>query len=55
MTKRYYFDTSIGLDLFETRNEINLPKGLFAEKLIAKIISEDKIIAYSNAIIDELI
>lgn len=53
--KRYYFDTSIWLDFFEDRNEPNLPKGEWANKLINKIISEDSKIIFSEAIKDELI
>lgn len=53
--KRYYFDTSIWLDFFENRNEPNLPKGEWANKLINKIISEDNKIVYSDAVKDEII
>ena len=53
--KRYYFDTSIWLDFFENRNEPNLPKGEWANKLINKIISEDNKIAYSDAVKDEIV
>ena len=53
--KRYYFDTSIWLDFFENRNEHNLPKGEWANKLINKIISEDNKIAYSDAVKDEIV
>ena len=55
MTQRYYLDTSIWLDFFEDRDEPNLPKGKFAEKLISRIISEDKRIVYSDAVKDELL
>ena len=55
MTQRYYLDTSIWLDFFENRDEPNLPKGKFAEKLISSIISEDKRIIYSDAVKDELL
>lgn len=50
----YYFDTSIWLDLFENRNEPNLPKGKWADELVAKIIKEDGRIVYSNLTIREL-
>ena len=49
-----HFDTSIWLDFFEYRDEPNLPKGMFAEKLVNKIIVEDERIVYSEAIKDEL-
>ncbi len=55
MSKRYYFDTPIWLDFFENRDEPNLPKGEWANKLIDKIIAEDKRIIYSDAVKDELI
>ena len=50
----YYFDTSIWLDLFENRDEPNLPKGRWANELVAKIISEGGRIVYSNLTIKEL-
>ena len=53
--KRYYFDTSIWLDFFENRNEPNLPKGEWTNKLINKIISEDNKIFYSDAVKDEMV
>lgn len=46
--KKYYFDTSIWLDLFENRDEPNLPKGRWAKELIEKIIAEDSKIVYSD-------
>ena len=54
MEGRYYLDTSIWLDLFENRNEPNLPKGDFAQNLIDKIIKEDSKIVYSDAVKDEI-
>ncbi len=51
---RYYFDTSIWLDLFEDRNEPNLPKGKLVEDLINTIVKNNDIIVYSDLIIDEL-
>lgn len=54
MTKKYYFDTSIWLDFFENRDEPNLPKGEWVNKLINKIIAEDNRIIYSDHIIVEL-
>jgi len=35
---RYYLDTSIWIDLFEKRDEPNLPKGTWAQNLFDKII-----------------
>lgn len=55
MTEKYYFDTSIWLDFFENRNEPNLPKGDFVERLINKIVEEDNKIVYSDAVKDEMI
>ena len=52
---RYYFDTSIWLDFFENRNELNLPKAGWVEKLINKIIKDDDKIVYSDVVIDELL
>ena len=52
--KLYYFDTSIWLDLFEDRDEPNLPKGKWVHELIRKIISQDDKIIYSDAVMDEL-
>ena len=51
----YYLDTSIWLDIFEDRDEPNLPKSKYARELINKIvIRRDKIII-SNAIYEELL
>lgn len=55
MNKKYYFDTSIWLDLFENRDEEHLPKGKYAWELMKKIIVEDAVIVYSDFIITELI
>lgn len=52
---KYYFDTSIWIDLFEDRNEPNLPKGEFIKRLLIKITNESHIIFYSDLIIKELI
>ena len=52
--KKYYFDISIWLDLFEKRDE-RLPKGKFAKELIEKIIKEDSIIFFSDVVIYELL
>ena len=54
MLNRYYFDTSIWLDLIEDRDEPNLPKGLWAQKLFGKIILDDSKILYSDMTISEL-
>jgi len=53
--KKYYFDTSIWLDLLENRNEPNFPKGEWAQKLVEKIIENDGKIIYSDNNIVELI
>ncbi len=53
--EKFYFDTSIWLDLFENRNEPNLPKGKWASELVSKIIKNDDIIIYSDNNIFELI
>ena len=52
---RYYLDTSIWLDLFEDRNEQNLPKGKYAERLMNKIVSENCLIVLSDIVKGELI
>ncbi len=54
MEKRYYFDTSIWLDLFEDRDEPNLPKGKWAHELVEKIIKDNDIILYSDNNLIEL-
>ena len=48
MEKRYYFDTSIWLDLFENRDEPNRPKGKQIRDLVKKIIQENDIILFSD-------
>jgi predicted nucleic acid-binding protein len=52
--KKYYFDTSIWLDFFENRDEPNLPKGEWANKLINKIVKNDDRIIYSDNNVYEL-
>jgi len=54
VSKKYYLDTSIRLDLFEERDEPGLPKSILAERLITKIIAEEGAIIYSMAVLDEL-
>ena len=54
MVKKYYFDTSIWLDFFENRDEPNLPKGEWANKLINKILKNDDRIIYSDNNVYEL-
>lgn len=49
-TENFYFDTSIWLDLYENRG-IN---GLYAKKLLEKLILENKTIFYSDINIVEL-
>lgn len=51
---RYYFDTSIWLDLFESRDEWHLSKGKIAAALMQKIITRGERIVYSDAIVQEL-
>lgn len=51
---KYYFDTSIWLDLFEGRDEPGLPKGRFARELINKIMKSDDIILYSDVVMAEM-
>jgi len=48
MTEKYYLDTSIWLDLFENRNEPNLPKGELAHKLFNKITENNDKLFYSD-------
>jgi len=52
---KYYFDTSIWLDLLEDRNEWGLPKGEYAEKLLVKIISKNDRIVLSDIVAEELV
>ena len=54
MPKKYYFDTSIWLDHFENRNELHLPKGDWAHRLMNKIINSDDRILYSDMVLIEL-
>lgn len=54
MEKRYYLDTSIWLDFFETRDEPHMPKGLWAHELLKCIIQNDSRIIYSDIILLEL-
>src|SRR3989338_2738312 len=54
MTQRYYFDTSIWLDLFENRDEEHLLKGKHVWALMKKILAEDSLIIYSDIIVEEL-
>ncbi len=51
---KYYLDTSIWMDFFERRNDQNLPKGIFAKRLLEKIVAENSEIIYSDALEDEL-
>ncbi len=50
----YYLDTSIWLDLFEDRDEPNLPKSKLAKNLISKIIQNKDEIIFTEIILDEL-
>ena len=54
MERRFYFDTSIWLDFFEKRDEVNLPKSTWARRLISKIISKNDKIVYSDLTVIEL-
>ena len=54
MPKKYYFDTSIWLDFFENRNELHLPKGDWARRLMSKTINSDDRILYSDMVLIEL-
>ncbi len=51
---RYYLDTSIWLDLFENRNEPNLPKGIFAKKFMELMITAEEELIYSDIVDIEL-
>mgnify|MGYP001595781821 CR=1 FL=1 len=51
---KYYLDTSIWLDLFESRNEPHLPKADYAEAFIEGVISKGETLIYSNAVKVEL-
>lgn len=52
---RYYFDTSIWLDIWENRDEANLPKGSNARKLLKRIIQSNEEIVYSDIVVSELV
>src|SRR3989344_9041411 len=52
--KKYYFDTSIWLDLFEDRNKGSFAKTTIARKLLDKILRDNGVIVYSGFIILEL-
>ncbi len=52
---RYYFDTSIWLDLFEAREEHHLHKYTYIRQLLEKITHCDDAIIYSKIVINELI
>ena len=54
MTEKYYLDTSIWLDFFENRNELNLPKGDWAHKFLDKVTENNNKIIYSDIVILEL-
>ena len=51
---RYYFDTSIWLDLFEERDEPGNPKSKVAQELLNKCIREDILVLYSDNTLIEL-
>lgn len=52
---KYYFDTSIWIDIFEDRKEPDLDKGLIARRLINKIRNFNDKIIHSKLIYSELI
>lgn len=54
MAGKHYLDTSIWLDFFENRNEPNLPKGDWAQKLLNKITENNDKIIYSDIVVLEL-
>jgi|TARA_Y100000294_G_C8555945_1_gene337196 predicted nucleic acid-binding protein len=54
MAEKYYLDTSIWIDLFEDRNEPNMPKGRWVQELVTKIIETNSKILYSDINIIEL-
>lgn len=54
MPRRFYFDTSIWIDLFENRNEPNFPKGQLVLKLLEKILKINSQVIYSELNIEEL-
>ena len=49
MAEKYYFDTSIWLDIYEKRGS----NGEAAFKLMEKAIEEDAIVAYSDMVVKE--
>ncbi len=51
---RYYFDTSIWIDLFQDRVEEGFPKGLRAQQLLTRILSRNYRIIVSQVIQKEL-
>ena len=51
---KYYFDTSIWLDLFENREEYNLPKGKLVQELVNKIIKDNEVIIFTELVINEI-
>ena len=52
--RKYYFDTSIWLDLFENRDEPGLPKSRFVKELVNKILKMDGRILYSDVVMTEM-
>lgn len=52
--KRYYFDTSIWLDFFENRNELNMPKGNWVHKLLDKVTKDNDKVICSDIVMLEL-
>tara|TARA_Y100000310_G_scaffold232975_1_gene235812 strand:- start:2265 stop:2786 length:522 start_codon:yes stop_codon:yes gene_type:complete len=45
---RFYFDTSIWLDLLENRNEPSFPRGDLAKQLFSYILKTDSILYFSD-------
>ena len=54
MKNLFYFDTSIWLDFFENRDELNFKKSQLVHKLLDKIIDENNKILYSDINLIEL-
>ncbi len=54
MPKKYYFDTAIWLDFFESRDDPNIPKGEWARRLLRKIIENDERIVVSDHNLTEM-
>ena len=54
METLFYFDTSIWLDFFEDRDELNFKKSQLVHKLLNKIINENDKILYSDINLIEL-